>query len=393
MKMLFIFFIVGFYYSIYSQTTLPEAREKWSKPEKIQAIQDFRWGSNQYPCVSWDGKTIYFNSSAIYYTRLTDTGWSFPQKLPDQLNYPTFKKKPLISPDGNQFLFEQFSTGQIYRSYWNDTLNDWDTARVLRDNGIGSGWGRWSLGNFLDDTTLILLQNDEGRITYYNKEIKIFSSPQPFPSEPLPIMGALGHWVSPDRRKWYKGTGTSYNTFDIEVSYFIDSTGGFGLPFRLNISYLSDSLFNINEIKGKNEYFPFLTPDRKLMYYMANYDSGFGTTIYVSKMIVDENGDTVLTNIRDDLGLQQPKDINLFPAYPNPFNPTTTIQYSLNENGFVSLIVYDVLGRELATLVNEYKNTGIHSINFDAGFLPSGVYVYRLNVNNFSAIKKMIVLK
>jgi hypothetical protein len=79
--------------------------------------------------------------------------------------------------------------------------------------------------------------------------------------------------------------------------------------------------------------------------------------------------------------------------YPNPFNPTTVINYQLPYDGFVTLKIYDMLGREVATLVNENKNAGYYKVNFDAGRLTSGVYIYRITSNNFVLSKKMLLMK
>jgi Secretion system C-terminal sorting domain len=78
---------------------------------------------------------------------------------------------------------------------------------------------------------------------------------------------------------------------------------------------------------------------------------------------------------------------------PNPFNPTTIIYYQIPIDGYVSLKVYDVLGREIKTLVNEIKNRGKYSISFDASNLASGIYLYQLRSNDFISSKKMIVTK
>ncbi len=79
--------------------------------------------------------------------------------------------------------------------------------------------------------------------------------------------------------------------------------------------------------------------------------------------------------------------------YPNPFNPSTVINYSVQEAGVVKIKVYDILGSEVAELVNEMKEAGYHSIEFNASNLPSGVYIYTLQVNEFSASQKMLLLK
>ncbi|MHB1688202.1 MAG: T9SS type A sorting domain-containing protein [Ignavibacteriaceae bacterium] len=79
--------------------------------------------------------------------------------------------------------------------------------------------------------------------------------------------------------------------------------------------------------------------------------------------------------------------------YPNPFNPTTIISYQLPKDGVVTIKVFDALGREVKTLVNEYKTHGKYSVSFDASKLASGVYFYQLRAGDFVSIKKMVLLK
>lgn len=86
-------------------------------------------------------------------------------------------------------------------------------------------------------------------------------------------------------------------------------------------------------------------------------------------------------------------DYSLRQNHPNPFNPLTTIKYQTSQNGFVTLKVYDILGKEIATLVNEEKPSGRYEVSFNASSFASGVYLYRLNVNDYVDVKKMILLK
>ncbi len=86
-------------------------------------------------------------------------------------------------------------------------------------------------------------------------------------------------------------------------------------------------------------------------------------------------------------------DFVLFQNYPNPFNPSTTISYHLPERSFVSIKIFDVLGNEVATLVNEEIPDGQYNIEFDASDLTSGIYFYQLNAGSYSAIKKMLLVK
>jgi hypothetical protein len=88
-----------------------------------------------------------------------------------------------------------------------------------------------------------------------------------------------------------------------------------------------------------------------------------------------------------------PQDYSLSNAYPNPFNPTTNIGFRIADFGFVSLNVFDVLGNEVATLLNENKPAGNYSVEFNAASLPSGIYFYRLQSGSFIETKKMILLR
>ena len=79
--------------------------------------------------------------------------------------------------------------------------------------------------------------------------------------------------------------------------------------------------------------------------------------------------------------------------YPPPFKHSTTIRYQIPHSGFVTLKVYDILGKEIATLVHEEKTSGRYEVNFNASSFVSGVYLYRLSVNDYVDVKKMLLIK
>jgi len=115
-------------------------------------------------------------------------------------------------------------------------------------------------------------------------------------------------------------------------------------------------------------------------------------TIYYRLKQVDFDGKfsysktiNVEFNLLEDFALKQ--------NYPNPFNPSTIVEYNIQEAGLVSLKVFDVLGKEVATLVNEEKAVGTHNVTFNAGNLPSGIYFYRINAGKFTSTKKMMLAK
>jgi len=99
-----------------------------------------------------------------------------------------------------------------------------------------------------------------------------------------------------------------------------------------------------------------------------------------------------VTGVEDE-NIIIPEEYTLYQSYPNPFNPTTKIKYSLPNSDIVSLKVFDILGREIAVLVNEYKTAGTYSVEFNASKFASGVYFYQLKSGNFLETKKMTLLK
>ena len=116
-----------------------------------------------------------------------------------------------------------------------------------------------------------------------------------------------------------------------------------------------------------------------------------GNYIYRLKQI-DFNG---TYEYSDEISVEvyNPGNYLLHQNYPNPFNPSTIITYEIPENSFVSLKVYDLLGREVVSLVNEEKSAGRYDVTFEASDNNSGLYVYILKAGNFTSTKKMLLLK
>lgn len=108
---------------------------------------------------------------------------------------------------------------------------------------------------------------------------------------------------------------------------------------------------------------------------------------------IDFDGSYEYYNLAETIEIELPTEFVLAQNYPNPFNPTTNIQYAIGSKQHVTLKVFDVLGNEIATLVDEYKPAGSYTINFDASKLSSGVYFYKLSVGNEIKTNKMILLR
>ncbi len=128
---------------------------------------------------------------------------------------------------------------------------------------------------------------------------------------------------------------------------------------------------------------------RARLYYNSTYsyaDDAYETTF--GKLEVSMLEDNQIALVANEL-----PTVYSITNYPNPFNPTTTINYQLPENGFVTIKVYDLLGKEVATLVNENKSAGYYKVDFNASKLTSGVYIYTITANNFVQSKKMLLMK
>jgi hypothetical protein len=151
-----------------------------------------------------------------------------------------------------------------------------------------------------------------------------------------------------------------------------------------------------------------LEQDRRLLALIGMYLFKIRVTVLrISNMLSEEDADAlnysadgVIDLIADlsPIGVNEkelgtPKTFVLGQNYPNPFNPATTIEYSIPGNAHVTLKIYDMIGRELATLVDKEQNTGTYIVNWDASGLSSGIYLYRLSADSFAETKKMILSK
>ena len=132
------------------------------------------------------------------------------------------------------------------------------------------------------------------------------------------------------------------------------------------------------------------------MTFQYNFISGgpWGAEIYKTLVYANINGYefgelvTSQNDIKNEL-----LNYKLYQNYPNPFNPRTKIKYSISQRSMVSLTVFDLLGDKVATLVDEFKPSGEYQVEFDGSELTSGIYLYRFQADEFSQIKKMILLK
>ncbi len=167
-------------------------------------------------------------------------------------------------------------------------------------------------------------------------------------------------------------THPSSNTVSINIALITGS----GITINetpLNIATINFKKIKSGDINVQPVMMQFFSPGSATMWTV-------GTWNHESITSVDQNKNT-------------PSKFELMQNYPNPFNPSTTIKYQIPEAGMVTIKVYNILGQEVATLVNGMKNSGSYEVNFNANNLASGIYVYRLQAGDFLQTKKMLLLK
>jgi hypothetical protein len=236
------------------------------------------------------------------------------------------------------------------------------------DNGVyiqnGSSWGQ--MNNGLTNTNITALKSVNGYLIAGTSQ------------------GSVGGvYISSDTAKtWILSNSVSWVTSILTVgsNIFVGSYGdgvwltkNYGTTWSQVNDGLSSSAYYVLSLGANDQYL---------------FDGTSAASIWrrpLSQMI------TLPTAVQEsDL---QPKTFSLEQNYPNPFNPSTTISFSLPSNSFVSLKVFDVVGREVASLVSEQMSAGSHSKQWNANGMPSGIYFYRLRAGSFTETKKLILLK
>jgi len=213
----------------------------------------------------------------------------------------------------------------------------------------------------------------------------------------------LSSTVFPLSGQTYIWTHINCTLLPVEMSSFNSSTNGSDVTlnwttaselnnsrFEIERSSLNGQWINRGTVQGNG------TTNSPVNYTYTDRNLNSGMYNYRLKQ-VDFNGSFEYYNLRNEVSIGIPVQFKLSQNYPNPFNPSTTIRYDLPFDGKVSIKIFDMSGKEAATLVNDVKSAGYYSINFNASSLASGIYYYRItavsNGQSFIETKKMILLK
>ncbi len=201
-------------------------------------------------------------------------------------------------------------------------------------------------------------------------------------SQPLPVelttfkAVALNNQV---KLNWSTATETNSYGFDIERTVVNNQ------PSTANLFQANEIWTKIGFVRGSGN------SNSPKSYSFIDNNLSNGTNFQYKLKMIDNDGNYKYSNVVNVT--IQPSAYTLMQNHPNPFNPTTIIEYELPVRSKVLLNVYDILGNKVATLVNEVKNAGKYKVQFNGADLASGIYFYELTANNNSVIKKMILMK
>jgi len=193
---------------------------------------------------------------------------------------------------------------------------------------------------------------------------------------------------------------TEFGLLPVELSSFTSTSNGRNVTLSWTTSSeVNNSGFNIERsISGSNDWkvagnvsgngtsttsHNYSFTDRNLM---------TGKYSYRLKQI-DFNGNFEYFGLNSEIEIGTPSAFDLKQNYPNPFNPSTKITFDLPKEGFVSIKIFDNLGREVASVVNEFKTAGYYTVDFNAANLTSGLYFYKMDANGFNKVMKMTLIK
>jgi hypothetical protein len=299
-------------------------------------------------------------------------------------NAPYYQQHPCLTADGNG--------GAIIS--WIDSRTQNDTAYIYAQKVSATGVAAWDINGIrISDIksyfrSYITADNEGGAIitwlgTGYNGEVHV-------------------QRINGDgTREWPVDVRLTFGTNPSIPKIIEDGFGGafvsWTTPNQLHLQHLNPEGIASFGVEGKivsighGEDFQSMCTDGNgsVMFSWQDMRSIYTTDIYAHKITVPG----LVTEVSDNKMIDIPSEFSISQNYPNPLNPSTIIRYSIPKSSQVSLKIFNALGEEIETLINEEKSVGTYELNWNAANLPSGVYFYRLQAGSFIQTRKMILLK
>jgi Tol biopolymer transport system component len=380
----------------YLGQTPPDTIPKRFPPSSL--LSDGIWWWHGSPVFSPDGKEMFFvkyisnkprGNMEMYWMKMGEDGeWTSPV-------HPSFASdsgdnSPVYADEGNRLLFTSYRDGsiKIYQVTRADT--GWSAPELVNmDYPSLPGNLGWDISLTPDQTMYFELYVPGYWMDIYKSKLEEGEYSQ---FEKLP-----------DQINSSSNDATPYIAADESYIIFMSNrSGGYGYH-DLYVSFRNaDSTWTLavnmgNQINGSSEdAMPLLSPDGEYLFFNSQKSGDLGYNAYWVKSSVIQKFHP--SGVVEHETVSLPEDFRLHQNFPNPFNPTTTIEFDIYKTSLVRLEVYNVLGRLVKSLVNEMKNPGEYSITWegrdDAGHsVSSGLYFYRLTCGKFSQVHRALLLK
>lgn len=376
---------------------------------------------------SWDFSTYNSNNCRIFLSSgappVPSTA-SIAKDTSGVFEITNSKELDLLSPDGGEIiqkgrikniLWHSQNVDEISIDFSADSGNTWQN--IIADAPAVSGVFEWSVPDTVSDKCLIAI-TDASDIGVTDTSSAVFTVEDnmgfvrisrlgnltlpPFPMTPIQ---PLSIYISFENLNTITYMSLS---FSVDITVFKPDTAYTVAPLNGNGRFISNvqdtTVFKdtvVNMMWTGPAPFDF---NGQLIRIDGYYYGGSTDLEFITAQLFDMSGLTMGVNLKDGrlsdavVGIKEqeeevPGAFNLAQNYPNPFNPSTTIQFTIPEAGEVTLAVYNVIGQKVATLVDGYKSAGVHEVNWNAGNIANGIYLYRIQVKDFIDTKKLVVLK
>ena len=343
----------------------------------------------QYPCISVSGQFVHAAVSAlteIYYVRSTDGGQSWNNKVPLTLDTNIVNRGPISIT----------ASGSNVHAVWRDDRNGGGNGEIYykRSSDNGGSWGpdiRLTVDTMMSTFPTLAVDGSTVHVVWEDFRDDMLGGWEIYYKRSL---DGGTNW-EPDRRFTENGSGSADPTIAVGGSnvYLIWNDGEMGSGLHYNFSTDNGTNWNTHSLITENAmpFFPSVAVSGSAVH-VVWFDIRFIGLGVPEEIYYKYNPTGSITEVNEPINLL-PNTFALSQNYPNPFNPSTVISYQLPVNSNLTIKVYDVLGTEVATLINEYKPVGSYEIEFNAGGLSSGIYFYKLTAGSFSKINKMLLLK
>ncbi len=382
------------------------------------------------PALSVSGDTMYLQDSVTnyqtYFSVRSGTGWSAPQRIFRGLNSAHYCQ---ITNSGTYYISSIPNQGIGGNDWCKLNINGSDTTVISLGLPLNSGGDELDFYISRDESNIIVSISSRLYVSF-RKAGDFWTYPKSLGAKINFGLGMWGTYVSPDQKYLFYTTGTKYDYSDTHVHWVrIDSLID-SLHHSNFIPYLKNYIPDQKDTVGK--LFTYTIPDsifidddgNHTLRYSATLSNGnplpswlsfdsltrtfSGTPIATGNIYIKiKVTDTAMVSISDIFKLtivaqpvhidedqgNIPNKLRLYPNYPNPFNPSTTIEFSLPENEIVSLKIYNSIGQLVTTLLDQAMYAGRHQVQWNAAEQASGAYMYYLQAGNNKISRKLLLLK